>query len=72
VLEHTKALGYKGRDAERVWKEVCYGKAEMLRDAEKAARWWRDNLVHKGCGLRYCDVGQCGVVVLIRRWVDGV
>jgi len=28
-----------------VRKELCYGKAEMLEDAEEAARWWRYNLV---------------------------
>jgi len=29
----------------KVWKELCYGKAETLEDAEEAARWWRYNLV---------------------------
>ena len=24
----------------KVWKELCYGKAETLEDAEEAARWW--------------------------------
>jgi hypothetical protein len=28
-----------------VSKELCYGKAERLEDAEKAARGWRHNLV---------------------------
>jgi hypothetical protein len=28
-----------------VSKELCYGKAETLEDAEKAARGWRYNLV---------------------------
>jgi len=40
-----------------VWKELCYGKAEMLGDVEEAARVWRYNLVLYGSGLRYCDVG---------------
>jgi len=30
---------------ERVSKELCYGKAETLGDAESAVRWWRYNLV---------------------------
>ena len=29
----------------KVWKELCYRKAETLEDAEEAARWWRHNLV---------------------------
>jgi len=24
----------------KVWKELCYGKAETLEDAVEAARWW--------------------------------
>jgi len=28
-----------------VVKELCYGKAETLGDAEEAARWWRYYLV---------------------------
>jgi len=28
-----------------VWKELCYGKAETLVDAEEAARGWRDNVL---------------------------
>jgi hypothetical protein len=23
-----------------VWKELCYGEAEMLGDVEDEARWW--------------------------------
>jgi len=40
-----------------VWKELCYGKAETLEDAEIAVRGWRYNLVRQGSGLRCCDVG---------------
>jgi len=29
----------------KVWKELCYGKAETLEDAKEAVRWWRYNLV---------------------------
>jgi len=28
-----------------VWKELGYGKAETLEDAENAERWWRHNLL---------------------------
>jgi len=28
-----------------VWEEMCYGKMEMLGDAEDAVRWWPYNLV---------------------------
>jgi hypothetical protein len=40
-----KVLGNNGREFLVVWKELCYGKAETWKDAEKAARGWRDNLV---------------------------
>ena len=43
--EGTKVLGKYKRKIRRVWKELCYGKAETLEDAEEAARWWRYNLV---------------------------
>jgi len=33
------------RKIRKVWKELYYGKAETLEDAEEAARWWRYNLV---------------------------
>jgi hypothetical protein len=39
-----KILGYSGRRFLVVLKELCYGKAETLEDAEEAARWWRYNL----------------------------
>jgi hypothetical protein len=55
-----------------VWKELGYGKAETLGDVEEAARWWRDDLVRYRSGLRCCDVGCYGVVVLIRSAADGV
>jgi len=45
VQEGTKVLGKYRRKIRKVWKELCYGKAEMLEDAEEAARWWRYNLV---------------------------
>ena len=41
----TKVLGKYRRKIRKVWKELCYGKAETLEDAEGAARWWRYNLV---------------------------
>jgi hypothetical protein len=34
-------LGNNNRDSEMVWKELCYGKAETLGDAEEAVRWWQ-------------------------------
>ena len=37
--------GNNRRKIRVVRKELCYGKAETLEDAEEAARWWRDNLV---------------------------
>jgi len=41
----TKILrNNEGRFLE-VWKELCYGKAETLEDAEIAVRGWRYNLV---------------------------
>jgi len=43
--EGTKVLGKYRRKIWKVWKELCYGKAETLEDAEEAARWWRYNLV---------------------------
>jgi len=69
ALGHTMVLGNNEGRFLLVWKELCYGKAEMLGDAEEATRSWRDNLVRQGSGLRYCDVRWCGVVVLIRRSV---
>jgi hypothetical protein len=41
----TEIFGNNGREAEVVWKELCYQKAETLEDAEEAARWWQYNLV---------------------------
>jgi len=41
----TVVPGNNRRRIRVVWKESCYGKAETLEDAEKAARWWRYNLV---------------------------
>jgi len=43
--EDTRILRQNGRKIRKVWKELCYGKAETLVDAEEAARWWRYNLV---------------------------
>ena len=45
ALEGIKILGNNSRKIQAVWKELCYGKAETLEDAEGAARWWRYNLV---------------------------
>jgi hypothetical protein len=41
----TEILGNNGREAELVWKELCYQTAETLEDAEEAARCWRYNLL---------------------------
>jgi hypothetical protein len=38
-------LGYNGGRFLVVSKELCYGKTEMLKDAEEAARGWRNNLL---------------------------
>jgi len=43
--EGTKVLGKYRRKIRKVWKELCYGKAETLEDAEEEARWWWYNLV---------------------------
>jgi len=59
--------GNNRRTIRVVWKELCYGKAETLEDAEEAARWWRYNLVRLRSGSRCCDVGRYGVVVTIRN-----
>jgi len=41
----TVIPGNNRRKIQVVRKELCYGKAETLEDAEEAARWWRYNLV---------------------------
>jgi len=41
----TVVPGNNRRKRRVVWKELCYGKAETLEDAEEAARWWWYNLV---------------------------
>jgi hypothetical protein len=41
----TKILRDNGGRFLVVSKELCYGKAETLEDAEEAARGWRYNLV---------------------------
>jgi len=55
--EGTEILGNNGRKIRKVWKELCYRKTEMLKDAEEAARWWRYNSVKSRSGLRCCDIG---------------
>jgi hypothetical protein len=45
TLGSTKVHGNNRRNSLAVTKELCYGKAETLGDAEKAARWWWYNLV---------------------------
>jgi hypothetical protein len=45
VLEGTKILRNNGGDTEKVWKVLCYRKAETLVDAEEAARGLLYNLV---------------------------
>jgi hypothetical protein len=44
---------------------LCSGRVETLDDAEKAVRWWRDNVVRYGSGLRGCGVVRCRLSVLI-------
>ena len=41
----TRILGDNGGRFLVVSKELCYGKAETLEDAEEAARGWRYNVV---------------------------
>jgi hypothetical protein len=41
----TRILRDNGGRFRVVLKELCYGKAETLEDAEEAARGWRYNLV---------------------------
>jgi len=43
LLEYMAVLGNNGRKLRRVWKELCYGNAKTLGDAEEAARLWRYN-----------------------------
>ena len=43
--EGTEVLGKYRRKIRKAWKELCYGKAETLEDAEEAVRWWWYNLV---------------------------
>jgi hypothetical protein len=45
ALGSTRVFGYNGKEFLVVQRELCYGKAETWRDAEGAAKWWRDNLV---------------------------
>jgi len=48
LSRRRKVWRYSGNNSRKVStarKELCYGKAEMLVDAEEAARWWRYNLV---------------------------
>jgi hypothetical protein len=40
-----KIFGDNDGYRKRVLKELCYGEAEMLEDAEEMAKWWRYNLV---------------------------
>jgi hypothetical protein len=44
VQKGTKILRDNGRRFLVVSKELCYGKAETLEDAEEAVRGWRYNL----------------------------
>jgi len=43
--EGTKILRDDGGKFLAMSKELCYGKAEMLGDAETAAKGWQHNLV---------------------------
>ena len=48
LSRRRKVRRYTGNNSRKVStarKELCYGKAETLVDAEEAARWWRCNLV---------------------------
>jgi hypothetical protein len=69
---NTKVLRNNSRKIRMVWKELCYGKAETLGDAENTATGWWYHLSTIRCGLRCSDVGQCGVVVFMKCYVDGV
>jgi len=45
VQEYMKVLrNYDGMSV-MAWEELCYGKAERLRDAGNKMRWWRDSLL---------------------------
>jgi hypothetical protein len=45
ALKGTKILGVSVTNIWRVSKELCYGKAETLEDAEEGTWWWPCNLV---------------------------
>ena len=45
ILSRRRILRDNGRRFLVVSKELCYGKAETLEDAEEAARGWRYNLI---------------------------
>jgi len=57
ALEYTEIHRNDERKLRRVWKELCYGMAVTLGNAQEAARWWRYNLVRQGSGVKCCDVG---------------
>jgi hypothetical protein len=44
-IGHIEVLGENGRDTARVWKELCYGKADTLADAEEAEKWGQYNVL---------------------------
>ena len=45
ILSRRRILRGNGEGSWWCRKELCYGKAETLEDAEEAARGWRHNLV---------------------------
>jgi hypothetical protein len=51
-MEDLKVLGIKAGSIERVLKELSYGRAETLGDAEEVATWWEYNLIQSGHRLR--------------------
>jgi len=43
--ESIEVLRNSDGNSGMVWKELCYGRAERLGDADDEARWWWNNLV---------------------------
>jgi hypothetical protein len=56
-----------GGRVEVVWKELCDKRGRRLRMWRKAVGEWRYNLVRYRSGVRCCDLGRGGVVVMIKK-----
>jgi len=54
---------------ERISVTECQRSWVMPRWCENIAWWWWDNLARLESELRFCDLGWCSVVVLIRVWL---